>query len=363
MSKEKRAKSKVVKAIIRYGILLLIILGLVFIVQYRIRTTEKITYVAPRPTVIIEKPYIGTIEKDATFPTYIEASDTIAVIPFVQGTITSYDIKVGDYVYKDQVLATIDSTLLDQQLIQAQAAYDAYKSTFDRVEALYKKKATTAQNFDEVKAALDAAEAQLELAQIQKDYAKVKAPVSGTVLMAPQAKGNVAAAPNPIAVIANLNSQIVNIKVPEKYYDVFIENKDDISISLSRPQSQATTTATLISIDPYIQAESKVFIVKAKLDGNLNFFRPGMYALATITYERIEDVYVLSQMAKKLDGGVYYYDERDKKAYFLPSEYIISTDENNNIFRVPEEYIDYNFIVQGQNTVFDSQEVNVIKGN
>ncbi len=363
MSTKKKGKMKFIKMIIRYGILLLVIAGLVFIVQYRISTTEKIVYVAPKPSVRIEKPYIDTIEKDATFPTYIEASDMIAVIPFVQGTIISYDVKVGDYVYKNQILAKIDPTLFEQQLIQAQSAYDAIKSTFDRVEALYKKKATTAQNYDEVRAKLYAAQAQLELAQVQMDYSNVKAPVTGTVLMAPQSTGNVAAAPNPIAVIANLNSQIVNIQVPEKYYDIFVKNKDKITINLSRPQSDATTTARLLSIDPYIQAESKVFIVKAKLNGDLTYFRPGMYALATITYERIENVYVLSQKAKKLDGAVYYYDEADQKAHYLAKELIISTDENNDLFRVPEKYSNYSFIVEGQNTVFDSQKVNVITTN
>jgi len=357
--KKKTLRKKLFKVILRYIILFLIIGGLVYFVKYRIDNTEKIIYVAPKPTVKIEKPHLGNIEKEVTFPTYIEARDMIAVIPFVQGTITKYNIKVGDYVYKDQILAQIDPTPFEQQKLQAQAAYDAYKSTFDRIEALYKKNATTAQNYDEIKAKMDASKAQLELASVQLGYASVKAPVNGTVLLAPQSTGNVAAAPNPIAVIANLESQIVNIQVPEKYYDIFIKNKEKIEIKLSRPQSDATATATLLSIDPYIKPESKVFIVKAKLIGDLTFFRPGMYTLATITYEKIENVYVLNQEAKKLDGSLYYYDESDQKAHYLDKTFIETSDENNELFRIPEKYKDYNFIVEGQNTVFDSQKVNV----
>ncbi|MCY1153406.1 MAG: efflux RND transporter periplasmic adaptor subunit [Sphaerochaetaceae bacterium] len=361
-SKNKR-KTNIFKIILRYIVLFIILGSLVYFVEYRINHTEKILYVAPKPTVKIEKPHIGTIKKEVTFSTYIEANDMIAIIPFVQGTITSYNIKVGDFVKKDQVIATIDSTPYDQQVLQAQAAYDAYKSTFDRVESLYNKKATTAQNYDEVKAKMDAAKAQLELAKVQRDYASVKATVDGTVLLAPQAIGSVAAAPNPIAVIADLESQIVNIQVPEKYYDIFVKNKDQIEIELTRPQSQACASAKLLSIDPYIQPESKVFIVKAKLEGDLTFFRPGMYTLATITYEKIDNAYVLNQEAKKLDGSLYYYDEADQKAHYLSNKFISSDSQNNELFQVPEKFSNYYFIVEGQNTVFDLQSVNVIKNN
>ncbi|MGD1822522.1 MAG: efflux RND transporter periplasmic adaptor subunit [Pleomorphochaeta sp.] len=356
-------KTKVFKIILRYIVLFLILGSLIYFVNYRIENTEKIVYVAPKPTVKIEKPHIDTIKKEVTFPTYIEARDMIAVIPFVQGTITDYNVKVGQYINQDEIVAQIDPTPFEQQVLQAKAAFDAYEKTFERVEQLYKKNATSAQNYDEVKAKYDAAKAQLELANVQLGYASVKAPVSGTILLAPQSTGNVASAPNPLAVIADLDSQIVNIQVPEKYYDVFITNKDELEINLSRPQSNATTTAKLLSIDPYVQPESKVFIVKAELEGDLTFFRPGMYTLATITYEKIENVYVLNQEAKKLDGSLYYYDESDQAAHYLNEKFIESNEENNFLFRVPDKFKDYNFIVEGQNTVFDSQKVNIISNN
>lgn len=359
----KNKKSKFFKIILRYIVLFIIIGSLVYFVNYRIKNTEKIVYIAPKPTVKIEKPHIDTIEKKVTFPTYIEAKDMIAVIPFVQGTITEYNVKVGEFIEKDEKVAQIDPTPFKQQLLQAKAAFEAYEKTYKRIEQLYIKNATSAQNYDEIKAKYDSAKAQLELAKVQLGYASVKAPVSGTILLAPQAQGNVASQTNPLAVIADLDSQIVNIQVPEKYYDTFTKNKDKIEIELSRPQSEASTYAHLLSIDPYIQPESKVFIVKAELDGDLTYFRPGMYTLATITYEKTQNVYVLDQEAKKLDGSLYYYDESDKKAHYLDAKFFKSKEENNNIFKIPDKFKDYTFIVEGQNTVFDTQKVNVLINN
>ncbi len=361
MTDKKESKiKKTVKIILRYIILILIIGSLVYFVNNRINNAEKIVYIAPKPTVKIEKPHIDTIEKEVTFPTYIEAKEMIAVIPFVQGTIMDYNVKVGEYIEKDDIVAQIDPTPFEQQVLQAKAAFDAYEKTFQRIEQLYKSKATSEQNYDEVKAKYDAAKAQLELANVQLGYASVKAPVSGTILMAPLSKGNVASSANPLAVIADLESQVVNIQVPEKYYDIFVKNQDILEIELSRPQSEAKAKANLLSIDPYIHPESKIFIVKAELVGDLTYFRPGMYTLATITYEKIENIYVLNQYAKKIDGSLYYYDEVDQAAHYLSNDLISSNHENNDIFRIPDKYKDYQFIVDGQNTVFDSQKVNIL---
>lgn len=348
---------KVIKGIFKYFILLIIIIGLILIIRYKINNTNTSKYNTPLTNVKVEKPKLGSIKKSLTFSTYIEASDMIPVIPFVQGKILKYNIKVGDYVLKDQVIAQIDSTTLDQQVLQAEAAYQAYKNTFERIESLYNKKATSAQNFDEAKAKLDASKAQLELIKVQRDYSIIKAPITGTVLSAPLAVGNIATSETPLAVIANLESQVVNIAINEKYYDIIFDNKDNLIIELNRPESNATIFATPLSIDPFVKPTSKEFILKAKLEGDLTYFRPGMYTIAKITYQQFNNIYVLQQKIKKLDGSLYYYNENDNMAHYLEKETFNNLVENNEYFQIPEEYKDYYFIIEGQTKVYDSEKV------
>ncbi len=360
MNKKPKEKFKILKLIFQYLLLGLILTSLILIINYRKKTSNVAIYTPPIKTVVIEKPKLGTIEKSITFPTYIEASQYIPIISFIQGKILKYNIKVGDYVYKNQIIAIIDSTTLDQQVLQAQAAYDAYKKTYDRIEALYKNKATSAQNFDEIKSKMDGAKAQLEIIKVQREYCNVKSTISGTVIAADLAIGNIATSQTPIAIISNLDSQIVNIAVPEKYYDIFLNNKNNLEIEIKKDQSNLKTMATFISIDPYIQPQAKVFILKAKLQDNLTYFRPGMYCLTKITYKKINDVFILNQGIKKLDGSLYYYNEKDESANYLDKKYIINEDQNNEYFRIDEAYSDVYFIIEGQNTVFDGQKVNVI---
>lgn len=365
MEKKKKEiiKKKLGLIVLRYIVLFSLLGALIAFVNYTIANRKVVTYTPPAPMVSIESPYIGSIKKTVVLPTYIEAKDLIPVVPFVSGTIMEYPVKVGEYVEKDQLLTQIDTTLFKQQKLQAEAAYKAYESTYERVEKLFLSNSTSAQNFDEIKAKRDASKAQLELANVQLGYASVKAPVSGTVLLAPLAKGSIAAAPNPVAVIADLSNQIVNIQVPEKYFDIFTAHKNQLSITVERPNSGTSTTAQVISIDPYIKPESKVFLVKCQLRGDLSYFRPGMYVLASITYDSKDNVYLLPQSARKTDGSLYYYNPGDGTANYLSPDDLNIQMENEKEFEVPDKFAPYKFIVDGQNTVFDGQKVSIEGAN
>ena len=90
------------------------------------------------PAVIIQKPVNGTLVEAVTISGYVEADAMIPVVPFVSGTIIEYPARAGDFVEKDTLLAKIDGAPFKQQMLQAQAAYFAAQSTFDRIEKLYK---------------------------------------------------------------------------------------------------------------------------------------------------------------------------------------------------------------------------------
>ena len=220
---------------------------------------------------------------------------------------------------------------------------------------------TTQQNYDSVKAQRDASKAQYDLAKLQVDYTLVKAPVEGTVLMADGAVGSVASQTQPIAVLADLNNQVVRLSVPEKYYDLFSLEKENLIVSVTRPAEKnmyddAVTSATIENIAPYIAAQSKTFQVVCHLDNPGERFRPGMYVKVLITYKNYVDVPVLPMKTKKMDGSLYIYHPESKTVEFIPpAEY--ATD--NEYFIVPEKYKDTFFVVDGQNSLFDGQQVRI----
>ena len=315
------------------------------------------------PAVVLQKPENGTLVESVTISGYVEASAMIPVVPFVSGTITEYPARAGDFVEKDTLLAKIDDAPFRQQMLQAQAAYFAAQSTFDRINNLYKSGATTQQNYDSAKAQADASKAQYDLAKLQVDYTEVKAPVDGTILIADQAVGGIGNQSQPVAVLADLTNQVVRLKVPEKYFDLFTIERDKLTVKVTRPAEKnmyddAVTSATIENIAPYVSPESKNFIVVCHLDQPGDRFRPGMFVKVQVAYKTYENVPLISLKARKMDGSFYVYDESTSTVKYVEGQ-DFPLDEKN--FIVPEEYRNSYIVMDGQNFVFDGQKVRVFE--
>ncbi len=315
------------------------------------------------PAVVIQKPENGRLLESVTISGYVEANAMIPVVPFVSGTITDYPARAGDFVEKDTILAKIDDAPFRQQMLQAQAAYFAAQSTFDRINNLYKSGATTQQNYDSAKAQADASKAQYDLAKLQVDYTEVRAPVDGTILIADQAVGGIGNQSQPIAVLADLTNQVVRLKVPEKYFDLFTLERDSLQVTVTRPAEKnmyddAVTSATIENIAPYVSPQSKNFIVVCHLDQPGDRFRPGMFVKVRVAYKTYEDVPLISLKARKMDGSFYIFDEATSTVKYVEAQNL-PVDENN--FIVPEEYRNSYIVTDGQNFVFDGQKVRIFE--
>ena len=351
------------KRVLKYLIALVVIALAFFAVAWFYSTREVETYTSPLTPVEVMKPEVRNIRESYTVTGYIEAEAMVPVVPFVSGTITEYYAENDMSVKKDQVLAVIDTEPYELQVKQAEAAYLAYEATFERVSALYEKGAATKQNYDEVKAQRDAGKAQYELSQLQLSYCYVDSPVDGTILMSSGAVGSIGTSDSPIAVIANLDNLIVNVTVPEKYYHKINSNKESLKINVVRRagDEEYTTTATLVSVSPYIDPTTKTFKVKVRLTGDVSLFRPGMMVSVEIIYNE-EDVLSLPQSIKKLDGSVYIVNEDADGNYRAGYLELPTLLEDDNFFQVAENYRAVAFIYRGQTMVLDGEIVNVTEG-
>ena len=352
--------SKKVKKILLFCAVAVFFIILILLVTNK-KTVEQKAEILP--VVVIQKPVRQNLVESISISGYIEAKSMIPVVPFVSGTITEYPVSVGDYVVKDQLLAKIDDKPFRQQMIQAEAAYFAAKSTYDRVESLYKAGATTQQNYDTTRAQYDANKAQYDLAKLQLGYTEVCSPISGIVLVADQAVGDIGNQQSPVAIVADLNNLVLRLKVPEKYFDLFVSEKENLSVKITRPAEknlfEAERLKTRVTYDaPYVSPQNKTFEVVCRLTQNSERFKPGMFVKVQIAYKTYENVPVIPLNAKKMDGSFYLYDEETQTVHFhMPDEQSVSFINDGKNFIVDENFADSYFVVDGQNFVFDGQKV------
>lgn len=363
-SSSKSSKSlaaKKVKKVLIFCAVAVFFFILILLVTNKKKDEQKVETL---PVVVIQKPVRQNLVESISISGYIEAKSMIPVVPFVSGTITEYPVSVGDYVEKNQLLAKIDDKPFRQQMIQAEAAYFAAKSTYDRVESLYKAGATTQQNYDTTRAQYDANKAQYDLAKLQLGYTEVCSPISGTVLVADQAVGDIGNQQSPVAIVADLNNLVVRLKVPEKYFDLFVSEKENLSVKITRPAEKnlfedAVSPAIIENIAPYVSPQNKTFEVVCRLTQNSERFKPGMFVKVQIAYKTYENVPVIPLNAKKMDGSFYIYDEENQTVHFyMPDEKTSISSVNDGInFIVDEQFADSYFVIDGQNFVFDGQKV------
>lgn len=347
---------------LRYMVVLIIIVAVLIPVKI---VTEKKTvgYEAPPPAVFVSKPMLRTIQETVTLSGYIEADAMIPVIPLVSGIIMEYPVQVGRLVKEGDVLALIDEEPFKQQMLQAKAAYSGYQSSYVRVKGLYESGAVTRQEYDSITAQRDAAKAQYDLAQLQLSYASVKAPVAGTVLMAPLAVGEIANQQQPIAVIADLNNLIVRLQVPEKYFSLLSSSQDSFAARIIRPGSEGISediisSAVIQSVSPYIDAKSKMFEVVCRLQDNIENFRPGMYVKTELIYHTYTSVPVLPITALRADGSCFIYDTDNLTVHRIEFTNLVS---DTQWCMVPSSLSEEFFVISGQNQIYDGQKVTVLE--
>ncbi len=352
----RKGSGSVLSVIARYAVLVAIIFLVLIAVDIFLDRRDTSVYSPPKPLVVVQKPQRGSVSKRGVFPSYVQAQDTIPVIALVEGTIETFPVSVGQSVAKDEVLATIDNEPFIQQVKQAEAAYLASESTFARIASLYEKKATTEQNYDQLKAQRDAAKAQYDLANLQLGYATVKAPVAGTILLKNSSVGNLTGGQQPLAVMADLSSLVVKVEVPETYYEKFWNSIDELHVTMTNPSWDSPIDATLSYIDPFVQSESRTFTLEALLDTVDELVRPGMAVTVSITYQERENVFRMSQSIRKSDGSWYIFHPDTNRVEYVHIPVELEDDE---FFMVPDAYQESYFVVDGQHILFDNQEVRV----
>lgn len=278
--------------------LLLIAAVVVFFLVHRSHnaaSTIAAVVSAPPPVVTVIVPGRATVASEVRLTGSIAARRASPVgVQGEGGMITAVLVKEGDFVRRGQVLARIDRTVQDQQVLQmaasirsAQADAALAQAELDRAKALVARGFISKADIDRKTATRDGALAKVSLARAQAGEMRarlerldVRAPTAGIILARNVEAGQVVGAGSPaLFTLAEDGAMEMRGRVAEQ---------DMAGLRLSLPAtvnlvgSGDTFAGRVWLIDPVVDAQARQGIVRIALARDPRL-RPGAFANARVT--------------------------------------------------------------------------------
>ncbi len=180
-------------------------------------------------SVTVAKVTKGTLKQDLTLVGTITANNDVTIISETDGRVTNVLAKVGDYKQAGSVLVEVDDELKLASFKSAEVAYEKAKKDYERYQLLMKEGAISDNQFEQVRQAFQAAEAQFIVARRQYQDTKIKTPISGIVAARYVNVGTYLSKGAPVANVVDLSKLKVKVNVAEQ--DVFkLKVGDEVAI-------------------------------------------------------------------------------------------------------------------------------------
>lgn len=263
--------------------------------QLENETSQKL-----EPVRIITLDY-QTIKRSVEYTSSLIAFEEIHMAPAAPGRIKSIPVEIGNRMAKGDLLVQMDPT----QLVQAEVQLQTLEKDFQRLDTLRKVGSIPQQQFDQMKAQLDIARANVSFL---KDNTRLYAPFSGVISGKYFESGEIySGAPNPligksaIVSLVQINKLKTIVAVSEKYFPQLKAGTDVvIHVGIFPDKS---FTGKVIRIHPVIDPASRTFNVEIVLDNSDELLRPGMFSRVAFDLEEIEALVLPAQAVLKLQGS------------------------------------------------------------
>ena len=269
------------------------------------------------PAVALVKPTHSSGETTLRLPGSLSAYYTGTIYARASGYVHKWSFDIGAHVKKGDVLATIDSPDLDQQLAQvhadlasAQASQTLAQVTAERWQALVKRDIVSQQATDEkvgdLKAktsAVVAAKANVDRLEALSSYKNITAPFDGVVTSRSLDVGDLVTAGSTsgkaLFTVSDIHKIRIYVRVPQAFLTGM---KPGVKATLALPQfPDRTFDATLVSTANSVAENSRTALVQLAADNPGEILWPGAYT--EVTFHIPADANVLRVPATALIFG------------------------------------------------------------
>jgi len=304
--------------------------------------------------------------KDTTFSHYLEiqgnvdTNQNVLIQPEMPGTLISLNVKAGQSVQTGQILGKVDDGGMSQQLASIQTQYELAKTTFERQKRLWDQK---------IGSEIQYLQAQTQMISLSKSVNQMKAQIAKTLIKAPFSgvvdevfveRGQVvAASPQGLMRIVNLNQMYVSTAIPEAYVGkVKIGTPVQADITSIGKEYQGKIRQVAKTINP----ANRSFGIEVSVPNPQGLLRPNQVAkLKIVDYTKASAIVVPTNIIQQDASGnkfIYVISEAKANAGIAKKAMIKVGQNANSVTEILSGLNKGDIVVtEGANTLSDGMKV------
>jgi RND family efflux transporter MFP subunit len=251
----------------------------------------------------------------------VKADQTIDLHTEMGGTVTAILVKEGQKVSKGQLLATLDSDVIDNSVLQLDTQLALATTTFERQARLWKQNIGSEIQYLQAKAQKESLENNVKSLRAQARKMKLIAPFSGVIDQIYTKTGELSSPQKPFLKLVNLNTVYVESEVTETYLKSI---KKDTKALLNFNSIGTAMEASISQVGNFINPSNRSFKIRIDLKNSNNELKANLLADIKINDFQANGIVIPSRLVQK---------DRDNNTFV----YTIEPKENNH--KVVKTYV------------------------
>lgn len=289
----------------------------------------------------------------------VEAEQDVDVSPEAAGIIKEVLVTEGQLVKKGQIMARLNTDVLDRSVEELQVQLDLATTNYERQKNLWEQNIGAEMEYLQAKNNKESLEKRIKSLKTQIEMAEVKSPINGVVDVVYQKKGNIGGPQVPFAKVINTSKIKIYADISESYITK-VSKGDEVEIRF--PALNKTLHAKINQIGNTIDPNNRTFRVRININNTSNLIKPNLVSVVSLRDYVNESAIVVPILYVKEDfkGHYTFIVEKENGKNVARKVYVTPGITNNNMTEINDGLSAGMMIVsEGYNQVVNGTAVQI----
>ena len=290
----------------------------------------------------------------------VKADQTIELHAEMGGTVSAILVKEGQKVTKGQVLATLDSEVIDNSVLQLETQLALATTTFERQARLWKQNIGSEIQYLQAKAQKEGLENSMKSMKAQARKMKIIAPFSGVIDQIFAKTGELTSPQMPFLRLVNLNTVYVESEITETYLKAI---KKGAEVLLNFRSIGTTLEASISQVGNFINPNNRSFKTRIDLENPNNELKANLLADIKINDFKATGIVIPSRLVQKdsNDQTFVYTIEPNGNTHTVVKTYMTEAMNYENLSYISEGLLPTSILVdKGARLVNNNEDVKLV---